>query len=166
MRWRWPIRSSVCCRRTGPGRRWCCAAISLGFIVNMAFVIVSRTAMVTIPIMLAVFALLHLKWRTSLMIFGGLGGPGGIGLGPHRRSAASEGGDGFCGTIGSTRRQNVPTSIGLRLEFWQKSLRFFADAPVIGHGTGSTRGLFERAATGDTYSATSHGHRQSAQPDP
>ena len=44
-------------------------AISLGFVVNMAFVIVSRTAMVTMPIMLAVFALLHLKWRTSLMIF-------------------------------------------------------------------------------------------------
>jgi hypothetical protein len=44
-------------------------AISLGFVVNMAFVTVSRTAMVTMPIMLAVFALLHLKWRTSLMIF-------------------------------------------------------------------------------------------------
>ena len=37
----------------------------------------------------------------------------------------------------------MPTSIGLRLEFWQKSLRFFAEAPVFGHGTGSTRGLFE-----------------------
>jgi O-antigen ligase len=36
----------------------------------------------------------------------------------------------------------------LRLEFWQKSLRFIAEAPVIGHGTGSTRGLFEQAATG------------------
>jgi len=35
-----------------------------------------------------------------------------------------------------------------RLEFWRKSLRFFADAPVIGHGTGSTRGLFEKAAAG------------------
>jgi O-antigen biosynthesis protein WbqV len=41
-----------------------------------------------------------------------------------------------------------PTSIGTRLEFWQKSLRFFAEAPIIGHGTGSTRGLFEHAATG------------------
>ena len=30
----------------------------------------------------------------------------------------------------------MPTSIGLRLEFWQKSLRFFAEAPLIGHGTG------------------------------
>ena len=43
---------------------------------------------------------------------------------------------------------NQPTSIGVRLEFWQKSLRFIAEAPVIGHGTGSTRGLFEQAATG------------------
>ena len=33
----------------------------------------------------------------------------------------------------------VPTSIGIRLEFWKKSLGFFAEAPVIGHGTGSTR---------------------------
>jgi O-antigen ligase len=41
-----------------------------------------------------------------------------------------------------------PTSIGTRLEFWQKSLRFFAEAPLIGHGTGSTLGLFEHAATG------------------
>jgi hypothetical protein len=34
------------------------------------------------------------------------------------------------------------------LEFWQKSLRFISEAPVFGHGTGSTRGLFEQAATG------------------
>ncbi len=33
--------------------------------------------------------------------------------------------------------------------YWQKSLRFFAEAPVIGHGTGSTRGLFEQAAIGE-----------------
>ena len=35
-------------------------AVAAGFFLNMAFVIVSRTAMVTMPIMLAVFALLHL----------------------------------------------------------------------------------------------------------
>jgi O-antigen ligase len=44
--------------------------------------------------------------------------------------------------------QDEPTSIGIRLEFWKKSLRFFAEAPLVGHGTGSTRGLFEQAATG------------------
>ena len=34
----------------------------------MAFVMVSRTALVTMPIMLAVFALLHLKWRSIVII--------------------------------------------------------------------------------------------------
>ena len=46
------------------------------------------------------------------------------------------------------KEENVPTSLGLRLEYWKKSLRFLAEAPVIGHGTGSIRGLFEEAATG------------------
>ena len=39
-------------------------------------------------------------------------------------------------------------AIGERLQYWQKSLRFFAEAPVIGHGTGATKGLFEKVATG------------------
>jgi O-antigen ligase len=32
--------------------------------------------------------------------------------------------------------------------FWQKSLRFFSEAPLLGHGTGSIRALFEEAAVG------------------
>ncbi len=44
------------------------SAIALSFIVNMAFVIVSRTALVTVPILLAVFALLHLRWRNIAII--------------------------------------------------------------------------------------------------
>ena len=40
----------------------------MSFLVNMVFVIVSRTALVTMPIMLAVFALLHLKWRSNLVM--------------------------------------------------------------------------------------------------
>jgi hypothetical protein len=129
------------------------SAISLGFIVNMAFVIVSRTAMVTIPIMLAVFALLHLKWRTSVMIFGVLAVMAGLAWATSPQLQTTL--DTFSRDYRLYKTQNVPTSIGIRLEFWQKSLRFLAEAPVIGHGTGSTRGLFERAATGDTYSATS-----------
>src|SRR5450631_2695727 len=34
----------------------------------------------------------------------------------------------------------------MRLQFWQKSLRFLSEAPVFGHGTGSIRALFEEAA--------------------
>jgi hypothetical protein len=50
--------------------------------------------------------------------------------------------------------QNAATSMGLRFEFWKKSLRFFAEAPLLGHGTGSTKGLFEQAAVGPAGAAS------------
>jgi O-antigen ligase len=130
------------------------SALSFGFIVNMAFVIVSRTAMVTIPIMLAAFALLHLKWRASLLIFGTLAILAGLAFAasPTLQRTA----DAFVSDYQRYKYENIPTSVGLRLEYWRKSLHFFADAPVIGHGTGSTLGLFKRAAAGaeDSYYAT------------
>jgi len=121
-------------------------AVALGLVANMTFVVVSRTAMVTMPIMIAVFTLMHLRWRTNIVILC-------LALmlaalawvsSPQLRSTTER----FTQDYQIYKEQNQPTSIGLRLEYWTKSLRFFADAPVIGHGTGSTRGLFEHAATG------------------
>ena len=121
-------------------------AIALGLLANMMFVVVSRTALVTMPIMLAVFALLHLKWRTSLMIFTAAAAVSVLAwaTSPQLQWTTTT----FIRDYQIYKELNQPTSIGVRLEFWQKSLRFIAEAPVIGHGTGSTRGLFEQAATG------------------
>ena len=121
-------------------------AISLGFVANMAFVIVSRTAMVTMPIMLAVFVLLHLKRRTSLIIFGAMVVAASLiwVASPKLRQTSAT----FVSDYEDYKATNAKTSIGLRLEYWRKSLQFFAEAPVIGHGTGSTRALFEHAAVG------------------
>jgi O-antigen ligase len=122
------------------------SAIALSLVVNMAFVIVSRTALVTMPVMLAVFALLHLKWRTNVIIFCAaivLAGLAWASSPQLQRTVGS-----FVRDYEIYKDLNQPTSLGLRLVFWQKSLRFIAEAPIIGHGTGSTRGLFEQAATG------------------
>jgi O-antigen ligase len=122
------------------------SAIALGFVVNMAFVVVSRTALVTMPVMLAVFALLHLRWRTSVIILCVAIVLAGLAwlASPQLRWTTET----FLRDYRLYKEQNIPTSIGLRLEFYQKSLRFFAEAPVLGHGTGSTQGLFEQAAVG------------------
>jgi O-antigen ligase len=121
-------------------------AIAASFIVNMAFVIVSRTALVTLPIMLAVFALMHLKWRTNVILFSAVIVLGALAwMASPQLQATTER---FVRDYKYYKEQNQPTSVGLRLEFYRKSLHFFAEAPVIGHGTGSTRGLFEAAATG------------------
>jgi O-antigen ligase len=126
-------------------------AFSLSFVVNMMFVIVSRTALVTMPVMLAVFALLHLNWRSVVIIlcvatvFGGLAWA----TSPHLRRTTET----VLTDYQLYKERNIPTSIGLRLEFWQKSLRFLSEAPIFGHGTGSTRGLFEEAAVGQVGAA-------------
>ena len=42
--------------------------------------------------------------------------------------------------------EGVSTRAGERLVFWSKSISFVADAPLIGHGTGSIPDQFRRAA--------------------
>jgi O-antigen ligase len=123
-------------------------AIAMGFLADMAFIIVSRTALVTMPIMLAAFGLVHLRWRTNLIILaaaGLLAGLAWVASPPLREKIAS---------IGQQyelyKEQGSATSVGERLEFWKKSLGFFAAAPIAGHGTGSTEGLFMQAAAGQT----------------
>jgi O-antigen ligase len=122
------------------------SAIVLGFLVNMAFVVVSRTALVTIPVMLAVFALLHLRWKTSVIIFCAALALSALAFAasPKLRWTIET----FSRDYTLYKQENRATSMGLRLEYWQKSLRFFANAPVLGHGTGSTQHLFEQAAVG------------------
>jgi len=119
-------------------------AIMLAFLANMVFVVTSRTALVTIPVMLAVFGLIHLRWRANLMILLAallVGAIAWIGSPQLQHKVAT-----FTSEYQAYKQDRAITSVGERLEFWRKSLRFFADAPVIGHGTGATRHLFELAA--------------------
>lgn len=119
-------------------------AFSLSFVVNMAFVTVSRTALVTMPIMLAVFALLHLKWRSIVVVLCAAVVLSGLAwaASPQLRWTTET----FLRDYQLYKERNIPTSIGLRLVFWQKSLRFISEAPVFGHGTGTIRSLFEESA--------------------
>ncbi|MGJ4915129.1 O-antigen ligase family protein [Bradyrhizobium oligotrophicum] len=121
-------------------------AIMVAFLANMIFIVVSRTALVTIPILLAVFGLIHLKWRANLLIAAVALA---LGLAAWTVSPQLQGKVAtFTSQYQDYRNDRAVTSIGERLEFWRKSLRFLADAPLIGHGSGSTRHLFELAASG------------------
>jgi hypothetical protein len=124
------------------------AALALAFITNMVFVVASRTTLVTLPLLLATFALLHLHCRN---VIAGLCAAAVVVAAawiasPNLRTTAST----FISDYQYTKDRNNPTGLGSRLEYWQKSLEFFRDAPVIGHGSGATQGLFEQAAIGET----------------
>ncbi|MBR1120241.1 O-antigen ligase family protein [Bradyrhizobium lablabi] len=134
--------------RLRAGAKWSAmvlASVGLLFVINMIFVTVSRTALVTMPVMLAVFALLHLKWRANLAIFLALVVLAAVAWASSSRLQQTT--ETFYRDYYLYKLQDEPTSIGIRLEFLKKSLQFFAEAPVIGHGTGATRGLFEKAAS-------------------
>jgi hypothetical protein len=63
-------------------------------------------------------------------------------ISPHLRATVAKFGEDYQ----ASAIQNGPSGMGSRLEYWRKSLGFVADAPLFGHGTGSTRGLFAIAA--------------------
>lgn len=120
------------------------ATLSLGFLVNMMFVVVSRTALVTLPVQVVVFALLHLRRRTALLAASGmmLIAVALWAVSPHLRATVAKFGDDYETSV----QDKQISGMGSRLEYWRKSLGFIADAPLIGHGTGSIRGLFASVA--------------------
>ncbi|WP_407155629.1 O-antigen ligase family protein [Bradyrhizobium sp. STM 3557] len=129
-------------------RRWWSAllllALMLLFLANMVFIVTSRTALVTIPIMLAVFGLMHLRWRANLAIAVAaivVAGTAWMASPQLQQKVAT-----FSSEYQAYKEDRATTSIGERLEFWRKSLHFFVEAPLIGHGSGSTRHLFELAS--------------------
>lgn len=124
-------------------------ALALCFLANMAFVVVSRTALVTAPIMFAVFGVLHLRWRSIAIIFVALVAfaIGAWGISPQLRKTA----DTFSQDYQLYMQKSVPTSMGERLEYWRYAVKFFTQAPLKGHGTGSSQGLFERASRDSSW---------------
>ncbi|MGH6682272.1 MAG: O-antigen ligase family protein, partial [Bradyrhizobium sp.] len=110
----YPIVALLRERKIWPALLLCVLALS--FIVNMAFVIVSRTALVTMPMMLAVFGLLHLKWRTNLLILGAVIAIGAAAwvLSPQLEGTIKS----FSGQYRLYEQRHAPTSVGQRLTYW------------------------------------------------
>jgi O-antigen ligase len=126
-------------------------ALSLNFLFNMAYVVVSRTALFTTPVMLFILALHQMKLRGVIIT---------IGMAMMLASTIWFTSPSLRGRTYSVFSEynryelsNEPTSVGLRLEFWRKSLHFLSESPLFGHGTGSTSGLFAHAAIGQTGAA-------------
>lgn len=137
----YPVVTSLRDGRTG--RALLLAAIALALVANLIFVVTSRTALVTMPIMLAIFLLLHLRWQVATAALCGLVllAAGAWFGSSHLRATVGK----FFVDYQQTTEQNNESGMGSRLIYWGKSLKFFAEAPIIGHGTGSTRSEFEKA---------------------
>jgi O-antigen ligase len=130
--------------------------LALLFLANITFVTTGRTALVVLPVLLLLLGLRQFGWKGVLgaLIAGIVLGAALWASSPYLRERVG----GISTEITLYETANQHTSAGQRLEFWKKSLRFVADAPVFGHGTGSINELFRRAAVGDSGPAAIKSH--------
>lgn len=132
------------------GKIWAVVLIVLGigFLANMVFVASSRTVFVCIPVLFVVFAAKHFSRRGFLLLMAVVVAAGAIAWSssPYLRIRTAMIGIEYQ----NYRDSNAVTSVGERLEFWRKSIKFVEEAPLAGHGTGSTKTLFTQDAVGQT----------------
>ncbi|WP_439403032.1 O-antigen ligase family protein [Bradyrhizobium sp. DASA03068] len=123
-------------------------ALSVAFLVNLSFVALARTALIYVPIMLFLFGAFYLPrsfFYGAIACFVFLAGTAWLASSTLRDRTNS-----ILLEYSKYGASNEITSAGMRLEYWRKSLIFFREAPVLGHGTGSVQTLFDRAAHGQT----------------
>jgi O-antigen ligase len=130
------------------------------FVGNIGYVATSRTTLIVVAALVLLFGLRLFGWRGGLaavLVGGVVAGIVWISS-PYLRERVAH----AIEDVRSYGPSNIDTSVGLRFEYWSKSLTFVAEAPVIGHGTGTIAKLFERAATPQTIptAITTNPHNQ------
>ena len=137
-------------RRNWP-RLFIFAMIILAMLANMLYVATGRTALAIIPVLLVVFAARKLNVKTIGILFSAAALVGAIAWysSPYLRGRTSD----IFQDLQRYQAGETITSSGERLVFWTKSIDFIRRAPLIGHGTGSIRALFEKSAVGQNGAA-------------
>ena len=125
-----------------------CGALLVGFLANMAFVVVARTAFIFVPVLVVAFAFRFFNPRARNIALVAAVGVATLALAgsPYLRHRIER-------TIYDYRLNestDIATSYGERLFYWRSSIRSIEEAPLFGHGTGSTKQIFEREADGKT----------------
>jgi O-antigen ligase len=136
------------------------AFVAAVFIGNIAYVATARTTLIVIAVLLILFGFFEFGWKgiVAVALFGALL----TGIfwvsSPYLRERVIH----MDADMRDYAAGDPLTSVGLRLEYWKKSLEFVSAAPLIGHGTGSINTLFRRDAEGSvtTPPITGNPHSQ------
>ncbi len=135
------------------------AALALLFLGNIAYVASARSTLVALIALVLLFVVQRFGWKEGL----------GIVMAAAAVAALTWMSSSYLRTrvldvvqeVQAYRTMKAGTSSGYRLEFWTRSIDFVSQAPVIGHGTGSQRTLFQRAANDSGRAiATDNPHNQ------
>lgn len=122
----------------------CLALIGL-FLSNMVFVAFARTALLCIAVLLTLFAWRHLSRRAALLLLAGVIAASALAWtsSPYLRQRITD----IVVEYQHGREDISRASTAQRLTYWRKAATASAKAPLFGHGTGSIKRQFERAAS-------------------
>lgn len=125
-----------------------CLALILLFVTNMVFVASARTALLCIAVLLVLFAWRHLSRRAALLLLAGAIAASTLAwtASPYLRQRITD----VAVEYQHGREDISHASTAQRLTYWRKAAAAFAEAPLFGHGTGSIKRQFERAASGES----------------
>jgi O-antigen ligase len=126
-------------------------ALGLLFLSNMFFVTASRTALLMLPFLFLLLGFRQFGWKGTGAAFAICIVMAGAvwAASPYVRFRISS----LVVEIQQPKSETIGTPTGERLNFWKRSVDAVAEAPVIGHGTGSIREAFKRSAHGHGTSA-------------
>jgi O-antigen ligase len=124
-----------------------CFALVLAFVANILFLALARTALIYMAALLLLFAWRHLSPRPMFALLAGATVAGSLvwANSPHLRQRIAD-----IGVEYQAQDISGIASTAQRLTYWRKSMKFFAEAPLLGHGTGTIKAQFERDAAGKT----------------
>jgi O-antigen ligase len=128
------------------------AGLALAFLGNVAFVALGRTSVVVVMVLFALLGLRHFK-RRALAAFAAAGVAVAAiawSTSPYLRSRVTH----IAEELDGSHADLNETSAGLRVGFWKMSVKVIGEAPLLGHGTGSTDAMFARAAAADPTAPT------------
>ncbi|MBN8964275.1 MAG: O-antigen ligase family protein [Rhizobiales bacterium] len=145
-------------RRRGVAVGW--LVVIAVIVLNILMVATSRTALVVIPVVALLFAYWHFSTRTMVAFVLAVIVAAALAwtfAGPMRNNVVT-----MFHEVESFKPTGEETRAGTRLEFWRKSIGFIAEAPLIGHGTGSIRDQYRRTVgeSGMAALASSNPHNQ------
>jgi O-antigen ligase len=136
------------------------AGVSLLFFANIVLVATSRTTLVVLAVLLVMLGVKHHHRLALGWFLAGLAVVAAISwaASPYLRSRVTN----VTEELRNFRANEVDTSSGARVEFWKQSIEIVRQAPLLGHGTGSTRAVMSRNSGADPQArgAPSNPHNQ------
>lgn len=122
--------------------------LAAAFLFSLFYITTSRTALVVMPILLVLLVYRQFGFKIALAIVLGsaLLGAAVWASSPYLRNRVIT----LVHDVQAYNAERTSNSPGQRLDFWKKSAGFIAEAPLIGHGTGSIKHMFAKTAVGET----------------